>query len=317
MGDFLISETLNKEEETTPEAGVDIVTVVAAGIGGVALVIVILVVIFVYIQSKKAKRNRQRLLARRGIVAQTSSGSRVYPFDNDNRRTLIGPPPPPAYGDIYNIPMSPPPAYSETDPNPQNGALPGTPDIPMPDSTRSTNGGVNASAVARAPDFNSNTHFSMIGLPGRRAHNANATPRQNNNSEQSQINTSVRRSSSNPGAMAVMRTLNPAAYATNNSLNSPRTSIDVNVNRDAVNIGVNPASLPTNTAVTTPREIDTGVTQRRVSGGGTQQHVQQSIVEVEVHRNISEVSSTGSVASDISEMTLPSALSRGSSEGER
>ena len=315
----MLAETLDEEEEDIPTSGIDIVTVIAAGIGGVALVVVILVVIFVYIQSKKAKRNRERLLARRGLVANTSSGSRVYPYDNENRGNLIGPPPPPAYGDIYNIPMSPPPAYSETDPNPQNGALPGTPDIPMPDSTRSTNGAVNASAVAQAPDFNSNTHFSMIGLPGRRGQNANAnaTPRQNSNSSQSQINTSVRRSLSNPGAMAVMRTLNPTAYATNNSLNSPRTLSDVNGTRTATNLGVNPASLPTNTAVTTPRDIDTDVAQTRVNAGNTRQRVQQSVVQVEVHRNRSEVSSVGSNASDLSEMTLPSALSRASSEGNR
>ena len=307
----MISETLNEEEEDTPTSGIDIVTVIAAAIGGVALVIVIIVVIFVYIQSRKAKRHRERVLARRGLVAQTSSGSRVYPLNYDNRRNLVGPPPPPAYGDIYNIPMSPPPAYSETDPNPQNSTLPGTPDIPMPDSTRSNNRVVNVTAVARAPDFNSNTHFSMIGLPGRRAQNENATPRQNN-SQRTAVNTSVRRSVSNPGAIAVMRTLNPTAYATNNSLNSPRTTSDNNENRGAANIGVNPASLPTNTAVTSPRDIDTETTRRANAGGG-----QQNVVEVEVHRNRSDVSSAVSSASDLSEMTLPSASSRASLEAER
>ena len=304
---MFLPETLpeEEEEENNSSSSVDIVTVIAGSVGGVALLVVFLTVIFIYIQSRKAKRHRERL-ARRGLVRSTNSSSRVHPFDYDYRRDALGPPPPPAYGDIFRQDvMSPPPAYSEVDPNPQPPALPGTPDTTRPGYSISITG------ISNTSDFNSNTRFTprTLAQHSNRGVTRPSESTSDNTPQRNIRNVNERRSVTNAGALAAMQILNPSAYATNNSRNTAeavRETGDDSLERQCS------SSLPTETVIS-PRERNSNISghgdaEREITSDG---HL-PNVVEVEVHRNRSDLSEV----SDLSEMSLsgeqrePSSLSQ-------
>ena len=273
---FIISADIDEVDETEPN-NVDLVTVIAGIIGGVALLVVIVTVIFIYVQSTKAKRARQRL-ARGGNLRSCGSNAstRVHPFDSDLRRQVDGPPPPPAYGDIFRTPMSPPPAYSEVDPNPRtNVPLPGTPEIPQLSSDMNQTS-TNISTISHTPDVNSNTHFSTANIQplvasqsvGRADRRYEYFSPRHANSQTNAGNSN--RLVSNAGAVAAMQILNPSMQST-----SPRT-----------NQGNSDASLNS-----------TNIAQGDPNGNGEDSNV----VEVEVHRR----GSVMSVVSVLSEISLP------------
>ena len=250
---------------------------IAGIIGGVALLVVIITVIFIYVQSTKAKRARQRL-ARGGNLRSCGSNasSRVHPFDSDLRRQVVGPPPPPAYGDIFRTPMSPPPAYSEVDPNPRSDVpIPGTLEIPQLSSDMNQTS-TNISTISHTPDVNSNTHFSTANIQplvasqsvGRADRRYEYFSPRHANSQTNAGNSN--RLVSNAGAVAAMQILNPSMQGT-----SPRA-----------NQGNSDASLNS-----------TNIAQSESNGNGEGSNV----VEVDVHRR----GSVMSVVSVLSEISLP------------
>ena len=298
---FYIIDNLAEEEEWE-YSKVDIVTIVAGVVGGVALLIVILTVLFIYIQSTKAKRARRRL-ARGGDNRSRNSSSRIHPFDSDYRRQFMGPPPPPAYGDIFRAPMSPPPEYSVIDPNPQQDTLlPGTPDNLQ--ATANTNSASpNVTTISHTPDVNSNTHFLTTALPQNIAAQSmgrvnrryeffsprNSIPQSNSN-QSNAFGGSSNRVVSN-GALAAMQILNPSVHGGR----SPRTN-QGNTEENGVP-NTEGSSCLTNRSERSPSNVTSLNSTRIAQNELTGDEPGSNVVEVEVHR-------TGSVVSDLSEMTL-------------
>lgn len=97
------------------------VTITGASIGSLVFIVVALTLCYTYIQAKKAKELRRHPHTRRGLGL-----TRVQPFGYGGDWSYLDGPAPPAYGEIYSSPMSPPPDYCEIDPNPNpSERLPG------------------------------------------------------------------------------------------------------------------------------------------------------------------------------------------------
>ena len=115
-----IADMLINTEDTVDD--VNMILVLGATVGGLVFFLILMVMCITYIQAKKAKEIRRNSRLRRG-----HSTSRVQPFSH-GMWTILDGPAPPAYGEIYSSPMSPPPAYCTADPNPSpEGPLPGRP----------------------------------------------------------------------------------------------------------------------------------------------------------------------------------------------
>lgn len=145
---------MDTEEEHTQ---VSMLAILGASVGSIVFVVVVTTLVYSYIQAKKAKELRRHPHLRRGI-----GSARVEPFGYGGRWSYLDGPAPPAYGEIYSSPMSPPPQYSEMDPNPNPTApLPGrrefmadndADDYQVANNTERRPGG-------ERTDTNANTHF--------------------------------------------------------------------------------------------------------------------------------------------------------------
>lgn len=145
---FLFLATLLDEEETTTT--ISSFVIIGASVGAVALMLFVIGMIFTYIQLKKAKDIRRH---RNGRM------SRVDPMYG--AWSYLDGPAPPAYGEIYSSPMSPPPMYSEVDPNLNpSDRLPGRAEY-MDDNTNDAENGAPTEnhSQQRRGDTNANTHF--------------------------------------------------------------------------------------------------------------------------------------------------------------
>ncbi|KAK3576891.1 hypothetical protein CHS0354_012949 [Potamilus streckersoni] len=103
---------LGKNEVTN---STNIVAYVASVIGSLGVVVLLIGLAFAYIKSAKAKRRRILNLHgnhRRGHSIRTN----ITDLQLLNHYPIYSRPPPPSYGNFYESPSSPPPAYSEDDP---------------------------------------------------------------------------------------------------------------------------------------------------------------------------------------------------------
>ncbi|KAL4230136.1 hypothetical protein ACF0H5_010521 [Mactra antiquata] len=139
------STLLDDEEETST---ISSVIIIGATIGAMALIVLIISMIFIYVQYKKAKDTRRN---------RVHGTTRVGPMEYGAWSYLDGPAPP-AYGEIYSSPMSPPPQYSENDPNNDGSSrLPGRAEYMNADSDDDSEN--EAPNQNRRSDTNANTHF--------------------------------------------------------------------------------------------------------------------------------------------------------------
>lgn len=151
---FVTASLLDKEEE---HSQVSMLAILGASVGGIVFVVVVTTLVYSYIQAKKAKELRRHPHLRRGI-----GSARVEPFGYGDGWSYLDGPAPPAYGEIYSSPMSPPPQYSEIDPNPNPTApLPGRREF-MADSDAGDYQVANNAErrqEGERTDTNANTHF--------------------------------------------------------------------------------------------------------------------------------------------------------------
>lgn len=140
-------------DEEPEEENFSMLAILGVSLGAVVFILVIVALVYTYIQAKKAKELRRHPHARRGL-----SRVRVEPYDFGGGWTFMDGPAPPAYGEIYSSPMSPPPGYSEVDPNPApNVPLPGRAEF-MAEQPNRHNANRREQAGQRV-DTNANTRF--------------------------------------------------------------------------------------------------------------------------------------------------------------
>ena len=205
---LLFSASLvDKDEE---EEHVNMLAIVGASIGAVVFIIVIMTLVYTYIQAKKAKEMRRNPHLHRGMA-------RVEPFGYGGGWSYLDGPAPPAYGEIYSSPMSPPPQYSEIDPNPNpSERLPGRREY------MAENQAVETDQITRnqreTSDTNANTHFiASSGLRNTQGHNNSAGSRSVTSTRNVVVNSSL-------------QTLNPALLsATGSATGSGSRTNDNNV----------------------------------------------------------------------------------------
>lgn len=147
------------------------ILVLGATVGGLVFFLVLMLIIITYVQAKKAKETR------RSRLRHTNSSSRVQPFSNGSMWSVLNGPAPPAYGEIYSSPLSPPPAYCVTDPNPDPALpLPGRPQY-MEDGRigRQVTHVIQVHNAAGGDEATNNTNINNELQPSQRHFN-NATP---------------------------------------------------------------------------------------------------------------------------------------------
>jgi hypothetical protein len=207
--------------------------IVGASIGCVVFIIVVMTMVYTYIQAKKAKEMRRNPHLHRGMA-------RVEPFSYGGGWSYLDGPAPPAYGEIYSSPMSPPPQYSEIDPNVNpSERLPGRREY-MADNLAGETEQTPGNQRDRT-DANANTHFMMTSsLRNIQAitHSAGRRP------------ISVAQSTSGS-----LQTLNPAL------LNTAGNSSGTNDNNAGINLPGQTDSLPSAVApISTTSSDRVGVT---------------------------------------------------------
>lgn len=161
---YYSGEYSSLQDPSNDDESLNLNAIIAGSVGGVVLLAIIIAVVFTYIQAKKAKEIRN------GRVRTTN----VMPYENPGE--YAGPPAPPAYGELYASPMSPPPAYCEYDPNPN-------PSAPLPARAEFINPEAGEGLVSVTPIYASGQSDAIINTrfirPLNVRHSSSQTPPSN------------------------------------------------------------------------------------------------------------------------------------------